>query len=107
MWARHPTIIKAGPFAELLEDLDVQNPSLIARTAADLAEAQNDATMVPLLLKALKSEKINKVSRQSIALSIGAIAGLEIDETDLDEAVAVIENWVEKHPEEVTPPESQ
>ena len=107
MWARHPTIIKARPFAELLEDLDVQNPSLIARTGADLAEAQNDATMVPLLLKALKNEKINKISRQSIALSIGAIASLEIDETDLDEAVAVIENWVEKHPEQVNPPEGE
>ena len=108
MWARHPAVIKARPFEELLRDPpEGADMSSLARGAADVAEAQKDASMIPLLLKFLKDEGIGKVSRQSIALSIGAIAGLEIDPDDLDEAAAVIQNWVEKHPEEVAPPDTE
>jgi len=104
MWAQHPAIIEARPFAALLEDLDaVGNPSVIARAAADLAEAQRDATMIPRLLKLLRNEEVNRVARQSIASSIGAIAGVETNTDDLDEAIVVIEHWVEGHPELVTP----
>jgi hypothetical protein len=107
MWARHPAVIAARPFAKLLTDADVPGRSLIARTAADVAETQKDATMIPLLLKALGDERVNKVSRQSIALSIGAIAGLEIDPDDLDAAAAAIENWVKANPDRVAPPTDQ
>ncbi len=108
MWARHPAIIKARPFAGRLESAPIgEELSLIARTAADVAEAQKDATMIPLLLRFLGDEHVNRVSKQSIVLSIGAIAGLEINETDLDEAEATIMRWVKKHPEKVTPPETE
>ncbi len=108
MWARHPAIIKARPFEKLLRDPpEHADMSSLATAAADVAEAQKDATMIPLLLKFLKDKSIGKVSRQSIASSIGEIAGLQIDPDDLDEAVAVIDNWLEKHPEKVTPPEGE
>ncbi len=108
MWARHPAIIKARPFAGRLESAPIgEELSLIARTAADVAEAQKDATMIPLLVRFLGDEHVNRVSKQSIVLSIGTIAGLEINETDLDEAEAIIERWVKKHPEKVTPPETE
>jgi hypothetical protein len=107
MWARHPAVIEARPFAKLLADEDVPGRSLIARTAADMAETQKDATMIPVLLEALGDERVNKVSRQSIALSLGAIAGLEIDPDDLDAAVAAIENWVKANPDRVAPPTDQ
>jgi hypothetical protein len=108
MWARHPAVVAARPFEELLEKAPIgKDLSVIARAAADVAEAQQDATMIPLLLRYLYDEKINTVSKQSIALSIGAIAGLDINESDLDEATATIARWVKEHSGGDTAPEGE
>ena len=61
--------------------------------------------MIPLLLRFLGDEHIDRVSKQRMVLSMSAIAGLTVDETDLKEAAFVIKNWVEKNPDKVKHPE--
>jgi len=108
MWARHPAVIEARLFAKLLEDpAAIKNVSLIARAAAEVAEAQNDATMIPALLALMKDKRVGSVVHGVIALAIGEIAGLEIDPYDLDGALETIEDWVEKHPEQVGAPDRE
>jgi hypothetical protein len=102
MWACHPAIVQARPFANLIDELPLDaDLSLIARSIADVAEAQNDITAMPLLLRLMRVETVDTVSKRSVAISAAAIAGLQIDETNLEEAESIVKNWIEKHPDEV------
>jgi hypothetical protein len=105
MWARHPAIVQARPLEKRLEAAPIgEELSLIASTAAEICEVQHDATMIPLLLRFLGDEHIDRVSKQRMVLSMAAIAGLTVDETDLDAAAFTIKEWLEKNPDEVKPP---
>jgi hypothetical protein len=106
MWARHPAVVRARPLEKRLEAAPIgEELSLIARTASEIAEVQDDASMIPLLLRFLGDEHIDRVSKQRMALSMAAIAGLSLDETNLDEAAFTIKEWVEKNPDRVKHPE--
>ena len=106
MWARHPAVVQARPLEKRLESAPIgEELSLIARTASEIAEVQQDPTMIPLLLRFLADEHIDRVSKQRMVLSMAAIAGLTVDETNLDEAAFTIKDWVEKNPDKVKRPE--
>ncbi|MBN1918009.1 MAG: hypothetical protein JW889_08885 [Verrucomicrobia bacterium] len=106
MWARHPAVVNARPLEKRLEAAPIgEELSLIASTASEIAEVQHDPSMIPLLLRFLGDEHIDRVSKQRMALSMAAIAGLTVDETELDEAAFTIKQWVEKNPDKVKRPE--
>jgi len=105
MWARHSSVVESRPFADLIDDLPLKaDLSDIARAAADVAEAQSDTTMIPVLLRFIQVDTVNEVSKRSVVLSIAQITGLELDETDLEEAETLIKDWIERHPADDTSP---
>ncbi len=106
MWARHPTVVEAKPFADLIDDLPLDaDLSAIARAAADVAEAQGDTTMVPVLLRFIQVETVTEVSKRSVVLSIAQITGLDLDETDLEESETLVKDWIQRHPPDDTSPD--
>jgi hypothetical protein len=104
-WARHPAVVEANPFTDLIDELPLRaDLSDIARAAADVAEAQGDTTMIPVLLRFIQVETVNDVSKRSVVLSVAQLTGLELDETDLEEAETLIKDWIERHATNDTSP---